>query len=136
VTANENSTINVPALRVWPIEYLLSHRKAMPMRSGPWIPKWLSTVTSALDIAAVLLLVWMILFDTSISQRIPPELYAILAIALVAVVLTAVAVIFTLLAWKDRYWSLPERAYYTIVTLEMAVFIWILYYWNLIGPKF
>jgi uncharacterized membrane protein YidH (DUF202 family) len=124
------------AIVAWPVKFLIGRRKAMPANSRQWIAKWVSAAASLLGIAIVLGIAGMFLLDKSISERVPPELYAILALALVMVVVTAVAIIFTLLAWEDKYWGLRERAYYTVVTIAMLVFVWFLSYWNLIGFNF
>jgi CubicO group peptidase (beta-lactamase class C family) len=38
---------------------------------------------------------------------------------------------FTILAWARRWWSLPGRVYYTLLTLAGLAFTWWLAYWNL-----
>ena len=40
-------------------------------------------------------------------------------------------VVFTVLAWARRWWSLPGRVHYTLVTLAGLTFIWWMVYWNL-----
>ena len=40
------------------------------------------------------------------------------------------------LAWKDSYWSIPFRTYYTLVTVAAVAFVWFLNYWNLLGWRF
>ena len=42
-------------------------------------------------------------------------------------------VVFTVLAWKDRYWGTPGRLHYTLVTLAALASIPFLHYWNLLG---
>ena len=38
-------------------------------------------------------------------------------------------------AWKDRYWGVGSRAYYTLGTVAVA-FVWFLDYWNLLGRRY
>ena len=47
--------------------------------------------------------------------------------------LTAVALVFTVLAWKDRYWHISGRIHYTVVMLAGIGLVWFFYYWNLLG---
>jgi len=47
---------------------------------------------------------------------------------ILAVVLTIGLVVFTVLAWKDRYWNVWGRLHYTLITLAAFVFIPFLYY--------
>jgi hypothetical protein len=44
--------------------------------------------------------------------------------------------VYTVLAWKDSYWSFAGRAYYTLVTVAALAFVWFLNYWNLLGWRF
>ncbi len=41
--------------------------------------------------------------------------------------------VFTILAWVNRWWKLPSRIYYTLVTLAVFGGVWWAYYWNLLG---
>jgi len=43
------------------------------------------------------------------------------------------ALVFTVLAWKNHYWHLARRVYYTRVKLAAVAFVWFLNYWNLLG---
>jgi hypothetical protein len=52
---------------------------------------------------------------------------------LIAAILTAAAVAFTVLAWKNHYWNALARAHYTMVTLAALAFIWFTSFWNLLG---
>ena len=51
----------------------------------------------------------------------------------IAGVLTVGAIAFTVLAWKDHYWSALRRVHYTVVSLAALAFLWFLNYWNLLG---
>jgi CubicO group peptidase (beta-lactamase class C family) len=39
--------------------------------------------------------------------------------------------IFTVLAWKKRFWGIAGRIYYTVITFTSLSFVWWMYYWNL-----
>jgi CubicO group peptidase (beta-lactamase class C family) len=62
----------------------------------------------------------------------PPALKWVLAIPQVCVALTALAVVFCLIAWKQRYWRFSGRLHYTLVALAGVGFCWFTYYWNLL----
>jgi CubicO group peptidase (beta-lactamase class C family) len=62
----------------------------------------------------------------------PPTLKWVLAIPQVCVALTALALVFCLVAWKQRYWRFSGRLHYTLVTLAGVGFCWFTYYWNLL----
>ena len=67
---------------------------------------------------------------------IPPFFIALPVILLIASGLAVVSVIFTVLAWKNRYWGLLGRVHYTLVTLVALAFVWWLNNWNLLGFHF
>jgi hypothetical protein len=64
-----------------------------------------------------------------------PFLKILLAIPLLAVLLTFATLFFTILAWVKKYWNPCERIHYTLVALASLAFIWFLNYWNLLGFK-
>ena len=44
--------------------------------------------------------------------------------------------VYTVLAWKDSYWGITGRLYYTLVTIASVAFVWFLNYWNLLGWRY
>jgi hypothetical protein len=68
------------------------------------------------------------------EQHIPDE--EIPGVLVVSALLTAGALVYTVLAWKGMYWSITGRVYYTLVTAAAAAFVWLLNYWNLLGWRF
>jgi CubicO group peptidase (beta-lactamase class C family) len=60
----------------------------------------------------------------------------VLALPVLAAVLTVAALVYTVLAWKDRFWGLAGRVHYTLVTVAAVAFVWFLNYWNLLGWRF
>ena len=60
----------------------------------------------------------------------------VLGLGVLATVLTAGALVYAVLAWKNSYWSIAARAYYTLVTVAAVAFVWFLNYWNLLGWRF
>jgi hypothetical protein len=60
----------------------------------------------------------------------------VLGLGVVSAVLTAGALGFTAVAWKDRYWTTAGRAHHTLGTVAAVAFVWFLNYWNLLGWRF
>ncbi len=60
----------------------------------------------------------------------------VLGLGVLAAVLTVGALGYTVLAWKNRYWSIANRVYYTLVTVAALAFVWFLNNWNLLGWRF
>jgi hypothetical protein len=59
-----------------------------------------------------------------------------MGLTILSAVLTAGALIYTALAWKNRYWSIFSRGYYTLATVAAVAFVWFLNYWNLLGWRY
>jgi CubicO group peptidase (beta-lactamase class C family) len=67
----------------------------------------------------------------------PPLIFKIaLGLGVLAAVLTAGALVYAALAWKQRYWGMAGRAYYTLATAAALAFVWFLNYWNLLGWRY
>ena len=60
----------------------------------------------------------------------------VLGVGVLSAVLTVGALIYGVLAWKDGYWGIATRVYYTLVTVAALAFVWFLNYWNLLGWRF
>lgn len=63
----------------------------------------------------------------------PWTLMALLLIPPLTTGLSLGLLIFTVLVWKNHYWSLRGRSYYTLITIAAFGFISFLNYWNLLG---
>jgi hypothetical protein len=50
--------------------------------------------------------------------------------------LAAGMVVMTVWAWVRRFWSWFGRAWYTLLTLVALAWVWLLVYWNILGPGF
>jgi CubicO group peptidase (beta-lactamase class C family) len=88
--------------------------------------------------AAVLSLAFVTLFviATPKAKVVTGEASLLIALGLISIplaILAVGAVVFTVLAWKNHYWDLAGRVYYTLVTLAAVAFVWFLHYWNLLG---
>jgi len=73
----------------------------------------------------------------------PTELHGIatsvqvvMGLGVLAALLTVGALVYTVLAWKDRYWGIPFRVYYTVTTVAAVAFVWFLNFWNFLGWQF
>jgi CubicO group peptidase (beta-lactamase class C family) len=60
----------------------------------------------------------------------------VLGLGVLSALLTVAALVYTVLAWKDRYWGVAFRTYYTLVTVAAVAFVWFLNYWNLLGWRY
>jgi CubicO group peptidase (beta-lactamase class C family) len=102
-------------------------------------PIWarlVAIITSSLFILTVIGIVIVfgepegLLFGSAI-----PFLKVVLAIPLLAVILTLGMLFYTVLAWIKKYWTPCQRFHYTLVAAAALLFSWFLNYWNLLGFK-
>jgi len=52
------------------------------------------------------------------------NLNAVLAVQVIAAFLTGLTVIFTVLAWKSRYWTVPHLLCDTIIAVSLTAMLW------------
>jgi CubicO group peptidase (beta-lactamase class C family) len=60
----------------------------------------------------------------------------VLGLGVLSALLTVGALVYAVLAWKDRYWGIGFRIYFTLLTLAAVAFIWFLNQWNLLGWRY
>ena len=60
----------------------------------------------------------------------------VLGLGVLSAVLTVAALAYTVLAWKESYWGIAFRTYYTLVTFAAVAFVWFLNFWNLLGWRY
>ena len=111
------------------------HKRASKNSKTAHWAQFLAVLVSTLN------LVFMIGMGLVLSQAdfwelffgLPWTLIALLSIPPLTTGLTLGLLIFTVLAWKNQYWSLMGRFHYTLITLSGFGFISFLNYWNLLG---
>jgi len=69
-------------------------------------------------------------FGLTLTDRI------VLGLGVLSAVLTIGALVYCVIGWKDRYWAIAFRVYYTLVTAAAVAFIWFLSFWNLLGWRY
>jgi hypothetical protein len=119
-----------------------SDQQGTPPRSRwgllPHLSHWLAGVLCALNVLLVIGLL-LFLFEQLTGSPpdyyfgVPPLLTAIFILALVSAALTIGVVVFAILAWWGRFWSVGQRIHYSLVTLAALALTWQLVYWNLLG---
>ncbi len=122
----------------WPIGFFISRLKGKSGISHP-LPRaarWLSGGVSALNILFLIGLLITLMNPLEIGYGIPSILIASFTMALLAALLTVGLPVFTVLAWKNKYWGSMGRLHYTLITFAALAFIWFLNYWNLLGFRF
>jgi CubicO group peptidase (beta-lactamase class C family) len=102
----------------------------------PRIANWTIVGISVLNLLFVVGTVMMLSglgfpgFGVTLTDRL------VLGLGVLSALLTLAALVYTALAWKDRYWGVAYRVYYTLVTLAALGFVWFLHYWNWLGWRY
>jgi CubicO group peptidase (beta-lactamase class C family) len=60
----------------------------------------------------------------------------VLGLGVLSAALTVGALVYTVLAWRNHYWGIAFRLYYTLTTVAAVAFVWFLNYWNLLGWRY
>jgi hypothetical protein len=104
---------------------------------GARAANWIILGISLMNLLVVATLVWGANGGMPNDLLDPPLILKIvLGLGVLAAMLAIGALVYTALAWKDSYWSLAFRAYYTLVTVAAVAFVWFLNYWNLLGWRY
>jgi hypothetical protein len=82
------------------------------------------------------IILWFRPMHPSELHSIPRIVEIVMGLGVLAAVLTVGALVYTVLAWKDHYWGVTYRVYYTLVTITAVAFVWFLNYWNWLGWRY
>lgn len=108
-----------------------------PASRGARAAYWIILGISILNLLLVIGMMWGAMGGMTNELLDPPLIIkVILGGGLLAAILTVGALVYTVLAWKNGYWGVAARVYYTSVTVAAVAFIWFLNYWNLLGWRF
>jgi CubicO group peptidase (beta-lactamase class C family) len=128
------SMIPVALVRAIRNRRLSGDRKLAPR--GARMANWTIVGISVLNLLVVAGVAQMFLnlgfprFGLSLFDRI------VLGLGVLSALLTVGALIYAVLAWKDRYWGIVFRIYYTLVMVAAVAFVWFLNFWNLLGWRY
>jgi hypothetical protein len=90
---------------------------------------WLAGLLFGLSLVAILLSV----ADGEIAVAVPPSLWIVFLIPIVAVVPTVVSVLYAIRLWGRREGRPTVRVLYCGATLVFCLFLWQLWTWNMLG---
>jgi CubicO group peptidase (beta-lactamase class C family) len=97
----------------------------------------------ALAAAGVLLIGFLLGLVLSVAGGIeelifgfPTAFYVALALPLLALIPTVLAIYYAVQLWRTRAWTLGTRVHYSATLVSVLLFLWVLSYWNLIGYRF
>ena len=118
-----------------PIQAVINRRRGADLRSASRAGPWILVAISLLN----LIFLGGMLFGyhpPTVLHGVAPSIKLLLTTTVISALLTAAALVYIILAWKDRYWGIAFRVYYTLVTAAALAFVWFLNQWNLLGWQF
>jgi hypothetical protein len=122
------------------IRFIQSRRQSgdrKPVSRGARLASWIILGICVLNLLVVAAAVWGMMGGMPNELLDPPLIMKIsLGLGVLSAVLTVGALVYAVLAWKDGYWSVAFRAYYTLVAVAAVAFVWFLNYWNLLGWRY
>ena len=125
----------VSTLIAAPVQAIISRRRGADPRPASRTAPWILVAISVLNL--------VFLFGMLFGYHPPTELHGValsikllLTTTVISALLTAAALVYIILAWKNRYWGIAFRAYCTLVTAAALAFVWFLNQWNLLGWQF
>ena len=89
-----------------------------------------------ISVLNLLFVVGNVLWGEQIVFGIPLIYKVVLGLGVLSALMTVGALIYCVFAWKDGYWGIVFRAYYTLVIIAAVAFVWFLNFWNLLGWRY
>jgi len=119
----------------WPLAALSRKicRRKVEGNPAPKAARWLAGLMSGCFLLFLILLAASLGNTDEVMFGVPSLLKVGLVFPLVAGVLAIGVVAFTFLAWVKKYWYGCRRLTYTLILIAGVVFLWVLYFYNLLG---
>jgi CubicO group peptidase (beta-lactamase class C family) len=108
-----------------------------PVSRGARVADRIILAISLLNLLFVVgIAIWFNPMHPSELHDIPQIVEIVMGLGVFSAVLTLGALIYAVLAWKDRYWGVVYRVYYTLATIAAGTLVWFLNYWNWLGWRY
>ncbi len=122
-------------LIIWPLGALIRklREKTVEVPTGARRARWVAALICILNllfVAIILLTLGQLPFGVPLITR------NALVIPILTTLLTVVMVWMTFQSWKERYWSVSGRLFYSFLTLTAILYVVWANYWNLLGWRF
>jgi len=89
-----------------------------------------------ISILNLLFVVGTFIWGQQIVFGIPLIYKFVMGLGVLSTIMTVGALIYAVLAWKNGYWGIAFRTYYTLVVVAAIAFVWFLNQWNLLGWRY
>ncbi len=121
---------------VWPIGYIFNLIRGQASlnrqkKTFAWVIAGVLGTLNLVFLIGLPLSLW--LTGWKLAYGVPTIVVALLCLPLITSILSLVLLLFTILIWKNNYWSWIGKTHYSLITLAAWIFIPFLAYWNLLG---
>lgn len=124
-------------LVIWPLGAVIGRIRKRSTdatsSTGSKRAKWVAGIASGSNLLFALILLFGM---GNLNFGVPLIVRVALIIPIVTALLALVCLWMTVRAWKERYWSVWGRIYFSFLTLTAVLFVPWLNYWNLLGWRF
>jgi CubicO group peptidase (beta-lactamase class C family) len=118
---------------LWPLLFVFRRVYQIPepsVHKPACIARWIAGIAALIIILFIfVLLPWVMgnenliesyMFDPSV----PALLSAVLTLPVIAAIFSVATAVSAIIAWKEKYWTLPHRVHYTIITIALFAILW------------
>jgi hypothetical protein len=123
----------------WPFAAFIRWRCKVKLHPRTRIPRWaylFAWSAGFLFIAMAGFLAIGLSAPNAVAFGIPMWMRVNLMLSILAAVLVAVSLVYTVVIWRSSKGSIWGRIFYTVVTLALISATWQLNHWNLIGFRY
>jgi len=89
-----------------------------------------------ISVLNLLFILGNVIWGEKLLFGIPFAYKVVLGLGVLSAALTVGALVYAVKAWKEGYWGIVFRSYYTLVTVAAVAFVWFLNQWNLLGWRY
>lgn len=127
------SCILLATVFLWPLLFIFRRSHAIPEPSVPKyarIARWIAGTAALVVLAFVVVLLPMLVSDTVLTtsylndQAVPAILTALLMLPVIVAILTIATIVLVILAWKEKYWTIPHQLHYTLIAIALIAILW------------
>lgn len=120
----------------WPFSAIFDRKQREGQSTGSRVARWLGFLAS---LVGLVFIVWfiMVMMDTHPAYGVPriffqnpPGFNILIVLPMIMAVLSLGMLLFLVIGWIRKYWSVSGRIFYTMLTIAAFVFVWQMVYWN------
>lgn len=122
----------------WPISAFMRRvcRRPKPEEKRKPVARWCLGLAALLQLIFLIGLLGQVSNETNLMYGVTSSIKFIFILPIISIPLLFLAVIFSLLSWKKKYWTGCSRLHYFLIILAGVVLLWVLATWKLLGWKF